>query len=445
MRGGGETCLWSAALQNRMGTTDDNAALESRAPKATACRLEAGAPTATAGASRRDAPTRDGSAPPSCPAPRLCYNGRTSAPGRFGVDYRNRWRQQRRARQRKRVLIVPGALVLALLLYWLLHIVGGGGSVYWVHQTPDDAVPHLAVSSLTVFAVLSDGHVEALGTRDGQPIGSGPFFSMPEAFNATPALAKHVLYFGSDLGMLRALDARSGELLWERDLGAAVRSKPLYYDGRLYVGTDQGRMYCFLPGGTKVWSVELRDAISGRPAVVGPLLIVATTRGAVFGLSLRDGTRVWQQDLQTPVFSPVTGAPPLAVVGSDTGHLNVLDTADGRVVGSYYSRGLVRGLAAVTDAIIAFGSTDGWLRAISRDGKQPLWAYPLPGPVTAGPMAARGVLYAACPGRLVALDATTGWLVRSWKGERFAGDLVVARDTIYIGTSAGAVHALAAP
>jgi len=182
------------------------------------------------------------------------------------LDYRIRWQQQRRRRQRKRVLIVPAALVLALALYWLLRNVGGAGSVYWVHQMPDSTRPHFAVAPALVYAVLSDGHVWGLGARDGKPVGSGPLFSAPEAFNATPTLAEHALYFGSDLGVLRALDARSGERLWERDTGAALRSQPLFWQGRLYVGNDEGRVYCFMPGGTKVWAVQLSDAVSGsRP------------------------------------------------------------------------------------------------------------------------------------------------------------------------------------
>jgi outer membrane protein assembly factor BamB len=361
------------------------------------------------------------------------------------VDYRIRWRQQRRARQRKRVLIVPAAFVLALALYWLLGRVGGGGGVHWVHQTSADAAPHLAATPLLVFVVLADGHVEALRASDGGPVSDAPFFSVPEAFNATPTVTSQALYFGSDLGVLRALDARSGQLLWERDLGAAIRGQPLWHGDRLYVGTDGGRVYCFLPGGTKVWSVGLRDAISGRPAAVGKLLIVATTRGAVHGLSLQDGTIVWRQELRTAVFSPVTAAEPFVLLGGDAGRLELLDAAAGRPVRSYHSRGLVRGAAAVSDEIIAFGSTDRWLRVISRDGKEPLWAHYLPGPVTAGPTVAEGLLYVACPRRLVALSAATGRVVRSWKGEQFAGDLVVTPDMVYVGTSTGAVHALAAP
>jgi outer membrane protein assembly factor BamB len=171
----------------------------------------------------------------------------------------------------------------------------------------------------------------------------------------------------------------------------------------------------------------------------------------VYGLAPATGKPMWQQDLQspdvpTPVFSPVTAAPPLAVVGSDTGYLYVLKASTGRLVREpYYSRGLVRQAAAVNEHVIAFGSTDGWLRVISRDGMQPLWAHRLSGAVTVGPVIAGGTIYVASATRLLALEAISGRLIRSWKGDQFAGDLVVTADTIYIGTNQGSLSALPTP
>jgi outer membrane protein assembly factor BamB len=146
------------------------------------------------------------------------------------------------------------------------------------------------------------------------------------------------------------------------------------------------------------------------------------------------------------VFSPVTAAPPLALIGSDTGYLYVLEAATGRPVRApYYSQGLIRRGVAVSDRVLAFGSSDGWVRVISRDGTQPLWAYRLPGAVAAGPVIAKDTIYVASATRLLALDAASGRLIRSWKGDQFAGGIVVTGDTIYIGTNQGSLMALAAP
>ncbi|MCE5237506.1 PQQ-binding-like beta-propeller repeat protein [bacterium] len=366
------------------------------------------------------------------------------------MDYRIRWQQQRRQRRRKRLLIIPAALALAAVLYLLLRNVGGGGATYWVHEEPFHLTPHFAVSPSLVYAVWSDGHIEALRANTGAPTDATPFFSTPEGFNATPTVAQHILYVGSDAGVVRALDGRTGQKLWDHDTGAPVRCQPLLAGGRVYVGNEDGVVYCFMPGGTKVWTQRLTDGLAGQPALVEKLLIAATARGGVYGLDAGTGRVAWRVDLQTrdvptPVFSPVTAAPPLALVGSDSGLLYVLDAATGKQVREpYYTGGLVRQAAAVSDQVIAFGSTDGWLRVVSRDAQEPLWAYQLPGPVEVGPVIAGNVIYVASATRLLALDAASGRLLRTWKGEQFAGDLAVTADTIYIGTNRGQLMALAA-
>lgn len=348
------------------------------------------------------------------------------------------------------MLIVPAALLLAAVLYLVLRNAGTGGD-HWTYEAPDHATPHFAVTPLLIYVAWPDGHVVTLNTVTGRANGDTPFFSVPEAFNTTPTIAERALFLGSDLGIIRAVDAHSGAPLWDRDTGAPIRCQPLVANGRMFFGNGDGVVYCLLTSGVKMWSRQLEDGVSGQPALIGKQLIVATTRGAVYSLDFGTGKLLWRQDLQspdvpTPVFAPVTAAGRVVLLGSDTGYLYVLDAATGRPVREpYYTAGLVRRAPAVSDMGIAFGSTDGWLRVISADGTQPLWAFRLPGPVTAGPVIDGSYVYVASPTRLFALELATGRFVRSWRGDQFAGDLAVANHTAYIGTNRGCIMALATP
>jgi len=362
------------------------------------------------------------------------------------MDYRIRWQERRRQRRQKQLLILPAVLGAALLVYLIVRLAsGGGGNVYWVHEEPGHAIPHFAVGPALVYVVWSDGHVRALQQRTGESLTEGPFLSAPEAFNTTPLLADHVLYFGSDLGQMHAIDARSGQPLWTFDAQSPLRVPPLLVAGKLYFGSQAGKFYCFDLSGKKLWVQQLSGPLSAQAAVVGPNLIVSTIHGDVCALALADGKVLWRQALSAPIFSPVTAADPLVVVGSDTGYLYVLQAADGKLVERYYTDGLIRTAAAVDQTGLYFGSTDGWLRVVGRDGKTPLWAYDLGGPVTVGPVLSGECVYLGRPGRLVALDVKTGGVRRAWKDEDFAGDLVVSGGTVYVGTTNGRVLALAAP
>jgi outer membrane protein assembly factor BamB len=193
------------------------------------------------------------------------------------------------------------------------------------------------------------------------------------------------------------------------------------------------------------WARNVGGAVAGAVARVGTLLVAATTNGQVWGLQAGNGKPVWQQFLGEPIFSPATSADPLVFVGSDLGTGFVLEAATGAVVAKYRSGGLVRGPAAVSTPTICFASTDGWLRAISRDGRTPRWGYPLGGPIAVGPCLQGDRIYVGAGGRLLALDAASGRCRRSWKVPDMAGDLVVTTDTLYVGTSAGRIVALVNP
>ncbi|MHB8995653.1 MAG: outer membrane protein assembly factor BamB family protein [Armatimonadota bacterium] len=362
------------------------------------------------------------------------------------MDYRIRWQQRRRQRRQKQLLIIPAALLLVVFVYLISRLFAGGGAkVFWVHEDADNLVPRFAVGPSLVYVAGADGHVTALQQQSGKSVTRGPFFSFPEAYNTTPLLADHTLYVASDLGRLRALDARTGQQQWVFEAQSPIRYAPQMAAGRLIFGTDGGKLYCFSPQGKKLWVKELGAALSGQGAVIDGSLTVCTIRGEVYCLKLADATVLWRKPLAVPVFAPVAAARSLVMIGSDNGHEYILRAGDGALVTRFYTAGLIRTAAAAGEKGLYFGSSDGWLRVVSADGKKPLWARYLGGPVTVGPVVAGELVYVGRAGRLVALRAETGRLRREWEDEQFAGDLVVTKDTVYVGTTTGKVLALAAP
>lgn len=361
------------------------------------------------------------------------------------MDYRIRWQQRRRQRQQKRLLVIPAVFLLGLFVYLLFRLFSAGGEVYWVHDFPGGLITHFEVGPAVIYVTLSDGHVQALQVRTGANLSTGALYSSPEAFNTAPLLHRQDLYLGSDLGLFHCLDAHTGQPLWEFDAQSPIRCRPQISNETVFFGTDAGRVYAFTCDGKKVWTTELDAALSGDPGLSGQMLLVATTRGSLYAINTADGRVLWRQALNAPLYSPVTIADPLVAVGSDTGSLYLREMSTGQPVHEYRTAGLIRTPVASGNNVICFGSTDGWLRVISRDGQQPLWAYDLGGPVTVGPVISGGYIYVGRPGRLFALRVTDGRVQRTWKGEQFAGNLAVAFDMVFVGTTTGRVLALVTP
>jgi outer membrane protein assembly factor BamB len=53
------------------------------------------------------------------------------------------------------------------------------------------------------------------------------------------------VYVGSSDGKLYVLDAATGQKRWEFDAGKAITASPAIAAGRIVIGAQDGRIYCF--------------------------------------------------------------------------------------------------------------------------------------------------------------------------------------------------------
>ena len=59
------------------------------------------------------------------------------------------------------------------------------------------------------------------------------------------AIGKGELYVVTRRGVIYALDESTGEVIWRFALPARVNSAPLFFNGMLYIGCDDGNVYAF--------------------------------------------------------------------------------------------------------------------------------------------------------------------------------------------------------
>ena len=134
---------------------------------------------------------------------------------------------------------------------------------------------------------------------------------------ATPIMVDGTLYVTGSWSMVYALDARSGELKWfydpqvERGFLAkgccdAVNRGVAYVDGRVFVGTYDGRLVALnAEDGKVLWDVQTTDreqsyTISGAPRVVKDMVVIGNggaelgVRGYVSAYDQASGDMKWR-------------------------------------------------------------------------------------------------------------------------------------------------------
>jgi quinohemoprotein ethanol dehydrogenase len=152
-------------------------------------------------------------------------------------------------------------------------------------------------------------------------LGVAWYRELPEdrSLYGTPLVVDGVMYFEGSYNVLRAVDATSGELLWEYDpqvidhAGDRLRimwdaSRGIaFYRGKVYVATVDGRLIAVDAGtGEEVWSVmtfdpELPLFITGAPKAFRGLVVIGnggTELGAIRGYldayDAETGERIWR-------------------------------------------------------------------------------------------------------------------------------------------------------
>jgi outer membrane protein assembly factor BamB len=96
----------------------------------------------------------------------------------------------------------------------------------------------------------------------------------------SPILVGDQLYSVSDTGMLTCLNAKTGEVLWQRRLGGNYSASPISASDRLYISSEEGKVSVVVPGREfKLLATnELNERLMASPAVTGNTLFLRTDK-----------------------------------------------------------------------------------------------------------------------------------------------------------------------
>jgi outer membrane protein assembly factor BamB len=81
-------------------------------------------------------------------------------------------------------------------------------------------------------------------------------------------------------GYLHCLDAETGKKYWEHDFLAGIRGSPLWADGKVYLGDDNGSLWVFQHGKEKAEprKIDMDDWIGTTPVFSNGVLYIVTHR-----------------------------------------------------------------------------------------------------------------------------------------------------------------------
>ncbi|UCB42256.1 MAG: PQQ-binding-like beta-propeller repeat protein [Dehalococcoidales bacterium] len=194
--------------------------------------------------------------------------------------------------------------------------------IQWVYDTGDSIWSAPAIQGDSLFIGSFDKKLYALDIADGS---QRWVFETKGAIIAAPLVYGDKVYFGTFGRRFYAVDTASGEEVWrfpaddtdENKPKNWFWAKPLAANGTIYAPNLDGKVYALdADTGALTAEFDLGGPISSSPVMVDGLIIVATENGDIYSLDTADnhktllahledveGEKVYEEKVQAPLFA----------------------------------------------------------------------------------------------------------------------------------------------
>ncbi|MCB9521244.1 MAG: PQQ-binding-like beta-propeller repeat protein [Myxococcales bacterium] len=209
--------------------------------------------------------------------------------------------------QRGGVAVAGDVVVVTLASGAIVGVDAADGHRRWEQTTSDDpiAAPPTA-HGRTAYAVDGRGVLLAIDATSGAIVWSTP---LEDEFRSAPVVADGLILCASATGALYAVDSTNGRLAWQftrrrvgGGLSIAGAARPAAVEDFIYYGTPEGTLVALDRSGEDVWignlalgEDELTD-VDSTPVVVDGVVIASSFSGGVSGLDARSGIVRWHAE-----------------------------------------------------------------------------------------------------------------------------------------------------
>ena len=318
--------------------------------------------------------------------------------------------------------------------------IGGGAAVF------DGRV---YVASWPDMSYKGEQGIGSFGAGNGSLLWLNPIGGKGGA--STPALKDGRIYVGSFYGDLYCIDALTGETVWNRTLETdpqwwGIASSPLALDeGVLVMTFSSGALHHLTLDGQEIWNLSTGkiDPYTS-PAYFDGKVYFAGGDPALYCVDVSSGHILWK----LPTEAPITSTPSVAdgsVFFASGDRFVAADAATGDVIWEEPMTGTISS-PAISHGRVYVGTGDSSLNCYDESSGNLLWRAETNGPVASSPVVAGGLVYFGTQtgeGIVYALDAMSGSTVWSYNvGEYVMSSPAVSDGLLFIGADDGRVRAM---
>ncbi len=215
--------------------------------------------------------------------------------------------------------------------------------------------------------------------------------------SGTPGLSVDgsVVYIGTYERMLHAINAKTGEGMWKREVPAEVRVEPLAIDSLVVVACVDGTVLGVRGPRPEdeVWRIKALDGAPGPMTYAEGILYLAGADLTVVAIDPLKGQRLWRRVLPSNVSGRAVRVGSAVCAAGRDGKVYFLDAANGESLWTYEAQGYIQGGVVAAGNLVLFGSDDQYLYAVDVALKSVAWKLKCRSKVRVAPAVGAGMAF----------------------------------------------------
>lgn len=165
----------------------------------------------------------------------------------------------------------------------------------------------LVSSGDSVFLCSWSGEVVAVDAKERKETWRKKFDT---PILTSPALGRDRLFVAFLNGFVRALDKRTGRVIWEARLPQPVTGHLLAEGEKLFIPATGSLFMLNQADGKILWQRDLGGNLESRPLLVGNTLYIGAWNKCFYAINAENGDVIWQKEIARSIyFSPATCLP----------------------------------------------------------------------------------------------------------------------------------------
>ena len=193
-----------------------------------------------------------------------------------------------------------------------------------------------------VVAGFSNGEIVVLNASIGTPLWSHMLVSNKQVRSTTeintigadPIVENGAIYAVSNSNIMVALDIRTGDTLWEKEIGSMQNM--LSVGEYIFIISNRNMLYAINKNdGDITWSLDMRDHLlledqnaevyASQPIMINDSILLAFSNGKIFRINARNGNVVAKTDLDIDISNGVIAVQQKVIAVSDDAEVIVFE------------------------------------------------------------------------------------------------------------------------